>query len=218
MSKFLEPKARVLVSVVLSVLVYLVLPAEEKWETRLLLAWDVGVLSLLTLIGIMMARADPEQTYHRAQHQEPSSGIALVVCVLTSGIGMVAIAVSLEHAEVWAGSAIRLHTGIAIVAAFCGWLWIHTYFGLHYARKYYDEITQGAEGAFAKGLQFPDAEVVDYWDFLYYSFTIAMCFQTSDVTVTTPAMRRLTLVHSIVSFFFVTVVIGLVFNSIGNLL
>jgi enoyl-[acyl-carrier-protein] reductase (NADH) len=28
--------------------------------------------------------------------------------------------------------------------------------------------------------------VHDYWDFLYYAFTIVMCFQTSDVSLNTP--------------------------------
>ena len=58
--------------------------------------------------------------------------------------------------------------------------------------------------------------MVDYWDFMYYSFTIAMCYQTSDVSVTSPVMRRLTLVHSIVSFFFVLVGLGLMVNIISN--
>ena len=51
---------------------------------------------------------------------------------------------------------------------------------------------------------------------MYYSFTIAMCYQTSDVLVISPAMRLLTLVHSIVSFFFVLVGLGLMVNIISN--
>jgi len=69
-----------------------------------------------------------------------------------------------------------------------------------------------------KGLDFPNQELVDYWDFMYYSFTIAMCYQTSDVSVESVAMRRMTLFHSILSFILVAVVIGLVVNIISNLI
>ena len=51
---------------------------------------------------------------------------------------------------------------------------------------------------------------------MYYSFTIAMCYQTSDVTVTSTRIRRVTLVHAIFSFLFVTAIIGFVVNVISN--
>ena len=71
---------------------------------------------------------------------------------------------------------------------------------------------------FRKGLEFPNAEVVDYWDFIYYAYTIAMCYQTSDVTVTAPNMRRVTIVHALISFAFVAVLLGFVVNAISNAL
>jgi uncharacterized membrane protein len=52
---------------------------------------------------------------------------------------------------------------------------------------------------------------------MYYSFTIAMCFQTSDVSVTGPAIRRLTLMHAVYSFFFVAAIIGFVINVLSAL-
>ena len=52
---------------------------------------------------------------------------------------------------------------------------------------------------------------------MYYSFTIAMCFATSDVAITTTAMRRVTLLHAIFSFFFVAAIIGFVVNILSSL-
>jgi uncharacterized membrane protein len=43
-----------------------------------------------------------------------------------------------------------------------------------------------------------------------------MCYQTSDVTVTSVRIRRVTLVHTIFSFLFVTAIIGFVVNAISN--
>ncbi len=52
---------------------------------------------------------------------------------------------------------------------------------------------------------------------MYYSFTIFMCFQTSNISITSAPMCRLTLVHSIISFIFVVLVIDLVVNVVSNL-
>jgi uncharacterized membrane protein len=49
----------------------------------------------------------------------------------------------------------------------------------------------------------------DYWDFLYFSFVIGMTCQVSDVQVTSRAMRRMTLLHGVLSFFFNTVILAL---------
>ena len=51
---------------------------------------------------------------------------------------------------------------------------------------------------------------------MYYSLTIAMCYPTSDVTVTSVTIRRVTLVHAIFSVLFVTAIIGFVVNVISN--
>jgi uncharacterized membrane protein len=83
-------------------------------------------------------------------------------------------------------------------------------------RLYYDDTVIGGKLTYQEGLEFPQRETADYWDFMYYSFTIAMCYQTSDVTVTSVRIRRVTLVHAIFSFLFVTAIIGFVVNVISN--
>ena len=90
-------------------------------------------------------------------------------------------------------------------------------YGFYYARLYYQKVEGVEERAWRKGLIFPEAEQPDYVDFLYYSFTIAMCYQTSDVAISSRQMRRITLVHALLSFLFVTGILGLVINVISNL-
>ena len=90
-------------------------------------------------------------------------------------------------------------------------------YGFYYASLYYQRV-DGAEGpGWSKGLIFPEGDEPDYVDFLYYSFTIAMCYQTSDVAIRSRRMRRITLVHALLSFLFVTGILGLVVNVISNL-
>ncbi|MBW1867821.1 MAG: DUF1345 domain-containing protein [Deltaproteobacteria bacterium] len=213
----MHPRGRLILAVVIGILVYFFLPHKIRFEIRLLLAWDAGVLLLLLIILMMMKNADAERTLQRAQSQEPSNITTLSFTVFICGASMVAVAFMINDGQDWKAIPANVHLGLCALAIFCAWFLLHTFFALHYARMYYDEIDEKSGGDYKKGLVFPGAEIVDYWDFMYYSFTIAMCFQTSDVNLSTGPMRRLTLIHSIISFIFVVLVIGLVVNVVSNL-
>ena len=58
----------------------------------------------------------------------------------------------------------------------------------------------------------------DYLDFAYYSFVVGMTSQVSDVAVTSRSMRRLTLVHSVLSFVFNMAVLALSINIIATVI
>lgn len=106
-----------------------------------------------------------------------------------------------------------------------GWFTIHAMTALHYAHVYWmDGEDKGADGngdrkAPVGGLDFPGGRRPEGWDFLYFSTTIGMTSQTSDTEVTTSHMRRIVLLHSIVSFFFNTVIVAAAVNlavSLGD--
>ena len=65
-----------------------------------------------------------------------------------------------------------------------------------------------------QALKFPGTGEPGSWDFLYFSFVVGMTAQVSDVQVLTTQMRRATLKHSIVSFFFNTVLIAMAVNAV----
>jgi uncharacterized membrane protein len=68
-------------------------------------------------------------------------------------------------------------------------------------------------------LRFADGERnPDYWDFHYFSFTISVAVQTSDVGVGGRAMRRVVLAHSLVGFVFNTAILGFTINIAAGLL
>ena len=213
----MHPRGRLILAVVTGFLVYFFLSHKIRFEIRLLLAWDVGVLLLLIIILIMMMKTDAEKTLQRAQSQEPSNITTLSFTVFICAASMVAVAFMLNDGQDWKAVPANVHLGLCSLAIFCAWFLLHAFFALHYARMYYDEIDEKSDGDYKKGMEFPGDELVDYWDFMYYSFTIAMCFQTSDVNVSSRPIRRLTLFHSIISFIFVVLVIGLVVNVVSNL-
>jgi uncharacterized membrane protein len=70
----------------------------------------------------------------------------------------------------------------------------------------------------AGGLDFPEDIEPDYWDFLYFSFVIGMTSQVSDVQITSQSLRRLSLLHGILSFFFNTAIVAMSINIIAGLI
>jgi uncharacterized membrane protein len=102
----------------------------------------------------------------------------------------------------------------SVAGVFLAWLLLHVIYALHYAKLYHGEMDDDDADGFKKGLAFPgNQDAVDYWDFAYYSFTIAMCFQTSDVTITSPHMRRLTTLHATISYLFNLAILGLLLDG-----
>jgi uncharacterized membrane protein len=66
-------------------------------------------------------------------------------------------------------------------------------------------------------MSFPGGPRPDYQDFAYFSFIIGMTCQVSDVSITSRSMRRLALLHGLLSFAFNTAILALTINVISGL-
>jgi uncharacterized membrane protein len=86
-------------------------------------------------------------------------------------------------------------------------------FALHYAHDYY---RHGGRGD--RGLMFPGTAQPDYFDFLYAAAIIGTSGQTADVSFNTSSTRRIAMVHSVLAFFFNTIVLALTINFAAGLL
>ncbi len=95
---------------------------------------------------------------------------------------------------------------------FLSWLFTNSVFALHYAHLYYLANEAGDRG----GLAFPNTSEPSYWDFAYFSFTLGMTFQTSDVAITGSHMRKVVLTQSTAAFVFNIGVIAFTVNTIGQ--
>jgi uncharacterized membrane protein len=98
---------------------------------------------------------------------------------------------------------------LSIVSVGIAWLVTHTAFTLRYAHLYYREDREGIGG-----LEFPGGARPNYFDFAYFAFTIGMCFQTSDVCISSSQLRRAALLHALVSFAYNTLILALVLNLV----
>jgi len=97
-----------------------------------------------------------------------------------------------------------------------GWFTIHAMASLHYAHVYWkdgDEIDEKTQKKMpVGGLGFPGDKRPEGWDFLYFATVIGMTAQTADTAITTSQMRMVVLVHSILTFFFNTVIVAAAVN------
>jgi len=209
-------EGRAIATVVVIAVAYLLTRGAPD-ELKLLIPYNVGVGVYLVLTGVLMGRASPEDAAELSRQGEPSNMLTLVIVIALSVVSLVGVAAMLGHPGGRPRWVVNLHMTTSLLAVVLSWFLAHIYFGLHYARLYYDDSVVDGKLTYRMGLEFPERETVDFWDFMYYSFTIAMCYQTSDVTVTSVTIRRITLVHAIFSFLFVTAIIGFVVNVISNI-
>jgi uncharacterized membrane protein len=182
----------------------------------MLISWDVGALCYLGFGWLVIARTDETQTRLRVQRYDPSGFIIFLLVITAAIVSVVAIGFlvgDIKDLPFWP-RAERLT--LSITALFLSWLLIHTVFAFHYARLYYSLPDGGPEHH--RGLSFPDDDEPDYLDFAYYSFVVGMTSQVSDVAVLSRQMRRLTMVHGVLSFVYNIAILAMSINIIGGVI
>src|SRR5207248_3368690 len=102
---------------------------------------------------------------------------------------------------------------MCLLAVALAWGLTHTSYALRYAHLYYRDDEEGVGG-----LVFPCQEPPSYFDFAYFSFTVGMCFQVSDVVVSSPQIRRAVLGQASLAFVYNTTIMPLVLNLVFSLL
>ena len=193
-------------------------PMPMQPQTRGLIGWCVGAFTYLALAWWLAETFDAKRTRARAQTQDPPSAVIFLVMLVAVVVSVAAIAVILQQVKSLAPDQRPAHIALSMLALVASWLTIHMVFAFRYAHRYYQAelISEEQADADGPGLQFPGADNPDYFDFLYYSYVVGMTSQVSDVQVTSREMRRLTLVHGIVSFGFNMAVLALSINVVAG--
>jgi uncharacterized membrane protein len=212
---FIRRQSRITAAVVVAVVAYL-LTWELPDELNLLIPYDLALTVYLSLFAVLMNRASPAGAAEISRRHEPSTRLVLTIVIALSVVSLVGVAAMLNRPAGRPRWEVNLHMAASLLAVILSWFLVHIYFGIHYMRLYYDDAVVDGKLTYRLGLGFPERPTADFWDFMYYSFTIAMCYQTSDVSITSVRIRRVTLLHSIFSFLFVTAIIGFVVNVISN--
>jgi uncharacterized membrane protein len=201
---------RLFTALALGIVLFLVLPGDLRATTRILIAWNVAAAFYLVLATYVIAQCDVARMRLRAEQEDEGGTLILVLTVAAAAASLVAIFA--EMGAVPAERAGALPAILALSTVVLSWVFIQVIFALHYAHEFYGEAKGGHKG----GLQFPEDDRPEYWDFVYFSFVIGMTFQVSDVQVTNKSLRRLVVAHGAVSFFYNVAVIALMVNIGGE--
>ncbi len=202
---------KLLISVVTAFILYTVFPKHQLAHmARYMVWWDAFCISEIVLCFITFFTISSDQLCTQSGKQDESRIMIFIVVLITTLTSLLAVILLItSRSETIATKAWDLP--IAIVGMMSSWALVHIIFTMRYAHMYYFNSQKG------KGLDFPGDHDPDYLDFAYYSFVIGMTFQVSDVTIKTKRLRRLTLLHSIISFIFNTVIVALTINVIAGL-
>jgi len=176
-------------------------PGFDGFWQRGLVGWNVLVWLYLAWVAVGLLRASKGHLRRLALAQAESASTVLAIVIVAVVVSMVAVV-----------SEIKAHTVFAFVTVAGSWLLLPTLFGLTYAATYYRQEPDC-------GLEFPGAPPKfepDHIDILYFSFTIAVASQTADVNITSREMRRLVLMHSVLSFVFNTTILAFSINAAVN--
>lgn len=205
---------RLLISVMAGLVCYVLLPEHLGQMQRLLISWNVLAWLYLWFIWFRMLRTAPDEIKRIAQMQDQSAGLVLGLVIVACMISMVAIMSELPTLKSLTGSSRALHLLLTALTLIGSWALLPSAFAMHYAHQHYLHHNNSMTP-----MIFPEKPTHPaYWDFLYFSFTIAVASQTADVATGTTEMRKIALLQSVISFIFNLAILGLSVNVAASLL
>jgi uncharacterized membrane protein len=177
------------------------------WQMPPLIGGDAFFAIYLVLMLRFAAQITPDGLRKRAAVEDEGMPLIAFLAIGAVVLSVVSIFVLL------AGDPDLWELSLAIASVPLGWLTLHTIAAFHYSHLFYAPDDAETRGEYAAGgLDFPGTREPGAWDFLYFSFVVGMTAQVSDVTIHAGGIRRLVLAHSIVSFFYNTVLLALAVN------
>ncbi len=167
------------------------LPRAQAFMIGFDLAATVFLLSCIPLF-----RYEADTMRRAARDNDANRVVLLILTLILSLVILVTVAgelVGQRHATI----AEKL---LIVVTLALAWTGANMVYALHYAHLFY---STGKDGRDLAGLDFAgDRPEPDYADFVYFAYTLGIALQTSDVVVTSPAIRRIVLLHCLGAFVF----------------
>jgi len=180
------------------------------WGRGTMAAFDVAAAAFLIAILPLLKKGEAKSMRKAAADNDANRTGLLMLTGVTMVVILVSVAKELQakgQHDLWA-------VALVIATLVLAWLFSNTIYALHYAHLFYSDCD--GDGKDAGGLDIPDCKEPDYWDFVYFSFTLGMTFQTSDVEITSRAMRMVSLGQCLAAFVFNIGVLAFTINTLGG--
>jgi uncharacterized membrane protein len=212
MHKLFRYHPRIWISLIVGTSIFFLLPPHWSFISRILVCWNCGVSLFLGLIYSWMTRLSAERICTQYIEEDASARVILIVVVIAALLSVAAIVEPLATLKQVSGTERIAHTALAALTLVNSWLLVPTMFTTHYADMFYSAEEDD------RPLNFPSTPMPVFWDFAYFSFTIAAACQTSDVSTTNIAVRKVVIAHTLVSFFFNASILGFAINVTAGLI
>lgn len=207
---------KLLISIAIGAVVYFIVNVQHLDAlTHVMIGWDVFSLFMIIFSWTTFSITQSQQIRELAKEQDSNRVLIFITVLISTIAGFLAVLLLLISKKDYKDSE-TLHLIVAISGMLFAWFLIHTIFTFRYAHIFYGDDEEKPD-THAGGLKFPDDKKPDYMDFAYFSFVLGMTFQVSDVDISSKRLRKLALLHSILSFILNTVMIALTINIIAGL-
>jgi uncharacterized membrane protein len=174
-----------------------------RWHYAVMGGFDLAALLFFFMLLPTLRDGEAASIRRHAAENDANRITLLIITSTIAAVLLITIAAELTGPGEPKASLIIATLGIA-------WLFANTLYALHYAHLFY------GEGKGVAGLIFPDTKTPDYWDFVYFAFTLAMTFQTSDVSINSRPIRRVVLAQCLVAFIFNIGILAFTINTLGS--
>ena len=211
----MRPLHRLGISVLVAFSAFFVLLPQYELLMRIMFTWIIFSVIYLSISWIILFYRKVEDIRIHANIDDGSKVFVFLMVIISSFAAMLMVLLLMISPEAQSQDK-WVFLIIAISGMLLSWTMVHSIFTFHYAHLYYDKIKKENKNA-SEGLIFPQTEEPDYIDFAYFSFVIGCTFQVSDVSITTRKMRRIVLMHGLLSFALNTFVVALTINMIAGL-
>ena len=216
----LDAHHRVFLGCAFAAVAFAVMHGRCTLPTQLVVAWDLFSLTLVVLAWIVISTKDPYEARRNARLQDASATFLFTLIVTAATASLLAVGLLLGSAKNLAPTELAAHVALSVTAVVLSWTLVHTIFALRYAHLYFWDAREIERHKITGGLDFPGGHGKcgpDYMDFAYFSFVIGMTCQVSDVQISSSKMRRLALIHGLISFAFNTAILAMFVNIIAGL-
>jgi len=215
-------RPRLTLGVVLGIVVYasMFVATDADARMRFIGAWDAGATFTLIAMFFGLRETPVAAMKQLAERQDAGKWAVLAFAALAAVASLVVIAAEMPLVKEARGAEQVVRVVLVVYTIVLSWAFMQTIFAVHYAHDYYMEVELPvtAQGRLSERLIFPGDRPPTYGEFLYFSFTIGMTFQVSDVQIADPDLRRLVVVHGALAFFYSTGILALAINLVAGLI
>ncbi|MEO6521048.1 MAG: DUF1345 domain-containing protein [Mucilaginibacter sp.] len=210
---------RLVMALAVTAVVFCIIWGHVSIPALIIISWLSCASVIIITDWLIILSSHPREMRKIARLKDSSRFMILLFIITGSCVSLFSIIFLLKAGKADHHAGVSQLACLVMGSVMISWWMLHTVFTMSYAHLYYTATPDPDDKTdeVVAGLQFPDEKNPDYLDFVYFSFVVGMTFQVSDVEISSRPIRRLVLLHGLISFAFNTAIVALSINVISSL-